>query len=246
MKKYESEHYIFNYEEDTYLKENIDMIVSYQEHCFAYITSVLDMKPDFKIRYFLYASNKSVGKAYCEHYGKEYQEGFTINGFADEPKGEIHAVFNEEIKCWGPHEDTHVISMQGECSEYGAIFEGLAMYFDRMWWGISNLEWTAYLWDTGKFVSIEILMNNEKFYELHDIYRYPVVGAFTEWLISTYGKEKYVEFFKHKDSFTAMKEVYHKSVREISDEFEDYVCLFFCMDSVLYDRMKELLKGIKL
>ena len=54
--------------------------------------------------------------------------------------------------------------MQGECSEYGAIFEGLAMYFDRMWWGISNLEWTAYLWDTGKFVSIEILMNNEKFY----------------------------------------------------------------------------------
>lgn len=24
-----------------------------------------------------------------------------------------------------------------------------------------------------------------------------------------------------------MKEVYHKSVREISDEFEDYVCLFF-------------------
>ena len=29
MKKYESEHYIFNYEEDTYLEENIDMIVSY-------------------------------------------------------------------------------------------------------------------------------------------------------------------------------------------------------------------------
>lgn len=26
MKKYESEHYIFNYEEDTYLEENIDMI----------------------------------------------------------------------------------------------------------------------------------------------------------------------------------------------------------------------------
>ncbi len=43
-----------------------------------------------------------------------------------------------------------------------------------------------------------------------------------------------------------MKEVYHKSVREISDEFEDYVCLFFCMDSVLYDRIKELPEGIKL
>lgn len=39
-----------------------------------------------------------------------------------------------------------------------------AMYFDQTWWGISNLEWTAYFLKTGKYISVALLLDDEAFY----------------------------------------------------------------------------------
>jgi len=67
MKQYESEHYIFNYGENTKAAQDIVEIAKLQEDCFRYICSVLRVKPDFKIEYFLCDSPEEVGRIYGDN-----------------------------------------------------------------------------------------------------------------------------------------------------------------------------------
>ena len=101
MKQYESEHYIFNYGEDTKAERDIAEIAAYQEACFHYICSFLGVKPDFKIEYFLCDSPEEVGRIYGDN--------DPCNGFAA-PPDKIYAVYNEQVQCIGFHEDAHIIS----------------------------------------------------------------------------------------------------------------------------------------
>ncbi len=39
-----------------------------------------------------------------------------------------------------------------------AIREGLAMYFDRKWWGIQNLDWAGYYLQTGRYIPVKKLL----------------------------------------------------------------------------------------
>lgn len=55
----------------------------------------LQMKPDFKIKDYLYESADVIGKIYCEQCEIEYHEGLTMNGFAT--SDEIYAVYNEHV-----------------------------------------------------------------------------------------------------------------------------------------------------
>ena len=67
-----------------------------------------------------------------------------------------------------------------------AIREGLAMYFDRKWWGIQNLDWTGYFLKTGQFIPVDKMLDREFFFEHDCTIAYPIMGAFTDWLIATY------------------------------------------------------------
>ncbi len=39
-----------------------------------------------------------------------------------------------------------------------AIRESLAMYFDRKWWGIQNLDWACYYLQTGRYIPVKKLL----------------------------------------------------------------------------------------
>ena len=81
------------------------------------------------------------------------------------------------------------------------------MYFDRKWWGIQNLDWTVYFIKTNKYIQINQLLNDDIFFNHDCSITYPIMGAFTDWLISTYGIEKYLEFYKQEDIINALKEI---------------------------------------
>ena len=227
MVQYESEHYIFHYGANTKAEHDIAEIAAYQEACFRYICSVLGVKPDFKIEYFLCDSPEEVGRIYGDN--------DPCNGFAALPD-KIYAVYNEQVQCTGFHEDAHIISFLVNRPKCPAIREGLAMYFDR------NLDWTGHYLNTGQYVPVDKMLNRESFFEHDCSITYPIMGAFTDWLISTYGAESYMQMFKQQNMAEAMMCVYQKTPEELNKAFTEYVQLFR-IDEALEQRMESLLNG---
>ena len=230
---FESEHYIFHYGANTKAEQDIAEIAAYQESCFRYICDVLNVTPEFKIEYFLCDSPEEVGRIYGDN--------DPCNGFAA-PPDKIYAVYNEQVQCIGFHEDAHIISYTVNCPDSPAIREGLAMYFDRKWWGIQNLDWTGYFLKTGQFITVDKMIDRECFFAHDCTITYPIMGAFTDWLITTYGAKSYMQMYKQENIAEAMPLVYQKTPEELNKAFTDYVRLFRS-DEVLEQRMERLLNG---
>ncbi len=231
MIQYESDHYIFNYNVGTQAERDIQSIAAEQEACFCYICKVLGVQPDFKIEYFLCNTPEEVGQI--------YGDDDPCNGFAA-PPDKIYAVYNEQVKCIGFHEDAHLISFTINRPPCPAITEGLAMYFDRKWWGIQNLDWCGFFLETRRYISAAALLTREVFFDTDCAICYPIMGAFTDYLIATYGNTAYLEMYKQQDTVQAMQEVFGKAPEELNIEFTDYVRLFR-IDPELKKRMEELL-----
>jgi hypothetical protein len=231
MKSYKTEHYIFHYSADTKAEQDIEKISAHQETCFRYICSILGVTPSFKIEYYLCNSPEELGHL-C---------GFndSCNAFAA-PPNKIYAVYNEQMECVGFHEDTHIISLVINYPSCIAIAEGLAVYFDRKWWGIQNMDWTGYYLKTDRYIDIDKMLNQERFYSEDCRITYPIMGAFTDWLISTYGIERYTQVYKQQNIVEALSLVYQKTPEELNKEFVEYVKLFV-IDEILEHRMEELL-----
>ncbi len=231
MIQFESEHYIFHYGANTKAARDIVKIAACQESCFQYICSVLDVTPAFKIEYYLCDSPEEVGRIYGDN--------DPCNGFAA-PPNKIYAVYNEQVQCIGFHEDAHVISYLINRPDCPAIREGLAMYFDRKWWGIHNMDWTGYYLRSGKYLPVDKLLDKECFFGYDCAITYPIVGAFTDWLISRWGMERYLQLFRKKNIPAAMAQVYGKTPEQMNRDFVRYVSLFKT-DDVLERRMEALL-----
>lgn len=214
MLKIETAHYIFYYNENSKAEQDIDKITEYQEECFNHICSTLKVEPQFKLEYYLCNSPEEVGN-FCGELCGDYEP---CNGFADSPN-KIYAVYNEEIQCIGFHEDAHLISYVINRPESVAIREGLAMYFDQTWWGVSNQEWVSRFLKTGQYISVVQLLDDEIFYSKDCAITYPIMGAFTEWLIKSFGIEKYLQFYQYVDVKSGMVEVYQKTPEELNEDF---------------------------
>lgn len=231
MKRFESGHYYFCYHENSRAEQDLAVIAEEQEACFRYICDVLNVQPDFKLTYFLCDSPEEVGAFYGDNE--------PCNGFARVPD-KIYAVYNEKVKCIGFHEDAHLISYLINRPDCPAVREGLAMYFDSKWWGISNRDWAGYFLKTGRYIGIGELLNEDRFFAADCSITYPIMGAFTAWLISVYGMDRYLAFYKTQNPVTGFAEIYGKSSEILNDEFVSYVRLFR-NDRVLETRMEELL-----
>lgn len=233
MKCYETEHYVFHYNGGTKAEEDIQSIAAGQEACFRYICKVLRTAPAFKIQYFLCDSPEEVGRI--------YGDDDPCNGFAVLPDT-IYAVYNEQVQCVGFHEDTHLISYTINRPDCPAISEGLAMYFDRKWWGISNLEWAGYYLKKNDSLPIAAWLDRENFFAEDCSLTYPIMGAFTEYLMTTYGLDVYLQLYRQTDMTLAMESVYDKTPDQLQVEFEAYIRLFR-MDTTVEARMAEQLGG---
>lgn len=144
--KYSTPHYDFYFAEGSLADQNINSISKEQEECFNKICNKLKIDFSEKIEYYLLESPEEVGVIYGDNE--------PINGFAVWGENKIYAVYNENIKCIGPHEDTHLISFKINAPKSYFLVEGLAMYFDEKWWGIDNEAWTSYYKEKDREISI--------------------------------------------------------------------------------------------
>ena len=232
MKVFESPHYLFHYETGTLAERDIAKIAYKQEQCFAHICNILQINPSVKIEYFLCNSPEDVGRIYGDN---EPCNGFTVM------PNKIYAVYNNKEKCIGFHEDAHIISYTINRPDCPAIREGLAMFFDRKWWGIHNLDWVGFFLKNDLYISAEKLLDKDFFFAHDCSITYPIMGAFTEWLIHTYGIEKFKRMFMESDTLLAMEHLYQLTPSELNQMFVNYVQLFDT-DTVLEGRMLHLVE----
>ncbi|MCR5755202.1 MAG: hypothetical protein K6G30_10395 [Acetatifactor sp.] len=209
---YATEHYLFHYLDKSTASKDIVSIAEKQERCFEEICRYLSVNYPNRISYWLYESAEVIGTAffgggatngltiYYEE-GEEIGKTITLSGkaedsFAIEPYS-IHAVYNEEVKCIGFHEDTHMISAQWNCPPSVFLNEGLAMFMDKVWWGIDNKEWCRKFKKEGTMIPTDkvLCLECNQFVEIPSEKSYPVAGAWTRYVLETYGLEKYKEFF---------------------------------------------------
>ena len=188
----ETEHYVFHYFPNSPAERDIIKISITQENSWHEICCELGVTPDFKIHYYLLNTPEEVGAAYGDNE--------PCNGFAQRPN-RIYAVYNDQIQCIGPHEDAHIISFIISRPSQVFIREGLAMYFDKVWWKRPNEVWVTEFIRDGKYISVEDLLNDEEFYHYSDSITYPIAGAFTHFLISKIGRAHYLELYR-KDDFS--------------------------------------------
>lgn len=191
-KTYTSAHYVFHFQAGSLAEKEIMSITQKQEQCFSKICATLQVEYPEKIHYYFTASPLEIGRVFWE-------DGTPCNGVAlcGRSESKIYAVYNGEVKCIGSHEDTHLISFAINYPESDFVVEGLAMSMDGLWWGIPNEVWSAYYKNIHPQLSINLLLENDIFAERGCVITYPIAGAFTRFLIDTYGMDRYLELYKY-------------------------------------------------
>ena len=213
---YVSEHYVFHFQPGSLAGNEIAWIAQNQEQCFSKISTVLQIDYREKIHYYFTESPLEIGRVFWE-------EGTPCNGVAlcGRMQAKIYAVYNETVKCIGSHEDTHLISFRINYPESDFVVEGLAMFMDGCWWGVPNDMWAAYYKQKRPEIAVLKLLDNDIFAKEGCVVTYPIAGAFTRFLIDTYGLEKYLNLYKYKeDAYVEIfASIFKSSFREIEEAF---------------------------
>ncbi|HEY4544310.1 MAG TPA: hypothetical protein VIG40_06665 [Tissierellaceae bacterium] len=212
MEKFSSENYDFHFLRDSIAENDIEEIAELQENCYKEICSYLSIEPNIRIQYYLLDTPELVGEIYGDNE--------PCNGFASPPDS-IYAVYNEEVKCIGPHEDAHILSYTINRPKSAFIREGLAMFFDKLWWDKTNEDWVRSFLQENKYIDINQLLLDDVFFNYSDAITYPIAGAFTKFLLENYGINKYISLYRYTgDDFeNKIKEVYKKEIDDLEKEF---------------------------
>jgi len=121
----ESPHYRFHFIKDSLAEKEIKNIVRTQENAYEKIIEFLGLLsyPDMKIAYYLYPDAETKKRLM----GSEWFAQSVYDDFA------AHALYTEEHRVIGPHEDAHLLSLPLGLS-IGFLQEGLAEYMVGQSW----------------------------------------------------------------------------------------------------------------
>lgn len=211
---YTTEHYVFHYQAGSLAEKEIRQIAETQEKAFTRICNTLKVDYPERINYYFTDSPLEIGRVI-------WGEDMPCNGCALCGRNKIYAVYSEKIKCIGSHEDTHLISFLMNYPESDFVVEGLAVSFDGLWWGVPNETWTSYYKTKHPDLSVKGLLDNDAFAECGCVITYPVAGAFTNFLIDTYGIDRYIELYRYDgcEYEEIVHSVYSASLSELEKSF---------------------------
>ena len=198
LNSFNSEHYIFSFPKGSLAENDIQLIVEVQEKCRNTFLAVFNVESKLTIQYYLFTTALDCGKQYRLLHREDYLDNDPdeeVNGYTSYPD-KIFATYNDTIQCIGYHEDVHLLMAE----QYGNlkscfVKEGIATFFDRVWWGIDNRYWAKVIIDKGIIKDIESLYDNDEFFKYTCMYTYPIAGAFTEWLIGKIGIDEYKKYY---------------------------------------------------
>ena len=227
MEEYESEHYVIHYWKGSAAEREIQEIAEGREKRYRYICDQLKVEMDRPIQYYFFDTREEVGRII----GNNPVDGLAM------PPDKVFAVYNEKEKCVGFHEDVHAISFRINLPDSLAVMEGLAMYFGVCWQGFDKKMWSAYFVKKGLLPDIgKMLADNKYFKSLESHYTYPVMGTLTDWLVTVYGMDRFVELYRYKDAVQGVREVYGLSAEVLAGRFAEY-----CGSLKMHDGLEEMM-----
>ena len=215
---------MFHYQKGSFAEKEIRVISETQESAFSKICRTLNVCYPERINYYFTDAPKAIGRVI-------WNEDMPCNGVALCGRNKTYAVYTENIKCIGSHEDTHLISFLINYPESDFVVEGLAMSFDGLWWGVPNETWVSYYKNKHSDLSVKTLFDNNTFAETGCVIAYPIAGAFAKFLIDTFGIERYLDFYKYEgcEYDEAFHSIFGDSLMEIEASF------WQAMKAIAYD-----------
>ena len=214
-----SRHYIFHYFPNSLAEKEIKEIVKNQEATYSEILFFLGVKNNKIINYFLYPNNKIKGE----------MMGDDGNGNAIRNKFEVHAVYKQDVKCIGAHEDTHLLSLPLGVS-VKLFREGLAEFISKTWHEKSHDFWAKKFLDEKEEINFSKILDNSKWDDSKDEVLYPCVGSFCSFLINEIGKDKFLKLYGSLDrdknvsyNLKTIEEITGKSLVEWQKNWEESI-----------------------
>lgn len=212
----ETEHYVFHYRPGSRAEKDIQFIAELQELSYTKVTEILEVDFDSKIHYYFYSSR----------WDKMYSTGDRGGGFANPLVCEIHAVYAEDRKVVGCHEDTHVIAYWTLGNPPPFLQEGLAVFMMELWWGRPLHEWSREFLEEDALIPIKSLLISTNFWKYDDKITYPESGSFTKFLIEKYGIDKFELVYcqaNDENIQVVFENIYGKSIDELEEEWISYL-----------------------
>jgi len=179
-----SSHYQFHYFTVSLAEREIEHIIKTQENALQKILNFLELEaPSEKIAYYFYPSIEIKE----ELMGSKWFAEAIYNDFA------VHALYTEEHRVIGPHEDTHLVSLPLGLS-IGFLQEGLAEYLvGHDWYGNTFSQTVHEVLDDNQFtISPDLLTTHQAWTDTNDTYArqyYALSALFADYMIATYGKK---------------------------------------------------------
>ncbi len=212
----QTEHYTFHYRSGSVAEEDIHFIAEYQELSYAKIVETLQVSFDGHIHYYFYTSE----------WDKLFSTGDKGGGLSNTLKNEIHAIYNENRKVIGCHEDTHIIAYRTLGNPPFFLQEGLAVFMMESWFQRPVHEWGREFLDKGKLIPVKSLLISINFEKYDSKITYPQSGSFVKYLVDVYGIEKFKTLFSqavNENIEFLFKEIYRKSVDDLEREWLNYL-----------------------
>ncbi|MBQ6892342.1 MAG: hypothetical protein IJN47_06980 [Clostridia bacterium] len=186
----ETAHYIFRCAAGSLAEGEIGAIAAEQEQAYGKLKTLFGYKLPEKIEYLLTASPEENGAVLGELFGGE--GAYPINGFSIAPKY-VFAAYDDQVKCVGCHEVTHLFSYALCMPKSQFLSEGLAMYTDGAFWGKPNDRWVKEFLERGVYIPLAQLLSDEGFYAHPSEITYPIAGAFVAFLIEKLGAKRFLQ-----------------------------------------------------
>ena len=186
----ETAHYIFRCAAGSLAARETGAIAAEQEQAYEKLKALFGYELPEKIEYLLTASPEENGAVLGELFGGE--AAYPINGFSIAPKY-VFAAYDDQVKCVGCHEVTHLFSYTLCMPKSQFLSEGLAMYTDGAFWGKPNDRWVKAFLKDGRYVPLCKLISDESFFAHPTEITYPIAGAFVAFLIEKLGAKRFLQ-----------------------------------------------------
>ena len=197
----ESENFRFHFQEMPDAETQI--FIQKKESAFKKINEFFNCKLPKKIDYFVWNSRSKARRVLRQNLG-----------FAKPSYCIVHTYYKQTIG----HEMTHVISsyVANISKKSELINEGTSVYFDQSKQDKENIV-RNWLTKNEKKVAIKDMWSNWKSYPIE--LSYPLSGLFVKVLIDSFGKEKFLEFFKIQ-TYENAKNIFGDKLDQIIVDFE--------------------------
>ena len=217
----ETAHYIFRCAAGSLAEGEIGAIAAEQEQAYGKLKTLFGYKLPEKIEYLLTASPEENGAVLGELFGGE--AAYPINGFSIAPKY-VFAAYDDQVKCVGCHEVTHLFSYALCMPKSQFLSEGLAMYTDGAFWGKPNGRWVKEFLASGRYIPLRELIPDESFFAHPSEITYPIAGAFVAFLIEKLGPQRFLRdvYASHKPLFSNLSQCLGMDEDAVEERFKAF------------------------